>query len=154
MDIYSSTTTKREIRNHMMPSISTDSNDSFYENENDNDDDVMVSFAKNSIYSYSTDPTFQKYIGKHKYYAFFLLRIFNPFKKIMFIENTLSNILNVFILQPKREEEKQKQNTIYIFYNNSNLVTKIKYIGIYDLDDNENHSQFIYTDNQQLLHKV
>lgn len=160
MDIYSSTTTKREKqkRKHMMPSISTDSNNSFYENDydndNDNDDDIMVSFTKNSIYSYSTDPIFQKYIGKHKYYAFVLLQLFNPFKKITLIENSLSNILNVFILQPKREEEQQKQNTIFIFYNNSNLVSKIKYIGIYNLDDGENHNRsFIYTDNQQLLHK-
>ena len=158
MDIYSciNTSTLKERKTNtrtMMPSTdSTSSIDSYYidGNSNDEEDDTMVMFTKNSIYSYSTDPKFEKYIGKHKYYAYVLLRIFNPFQKIKLIESTLSNILNIFILKPKKDEEKEKQNSIYIFYNiNSNLVTKIKYIGICSLDEDE--GRIFYTDNQKLL---
>lgn len=152
MDINTERNKHLRHNRHMMQSIDS-STSSFHSNgtdDNNYDDDIMISFTKNSIYSYSTDPKFNKYIGKHKYYVFLLLRIFNPFKKIILIESTLTNILNVFIL---KKEEQHKQNSIFIFYNhNSNLVTKIKYIGIFCLDDGENkHNQFIYTDNEQLL---
>lgn len=156
MDIYScinrSTLKERKTNTRtMMPSTdSTSSIDSYYSNSNNNDeeDDTMMMFTKNSIYSYSSDPKFEKYIGKHKYYAYVLLHIFNPFKKVFLIESTLSNILNIFILNPKKEEEKEKQNSIYIFYNiHSNNVTKIKYIGICSLDE----GRIFYTDNQKLL---
>lgn len=118
----------KNLRSVMHSTDSSSSMDSIYSD----DEDDMIIFTNHSIYSYPTDPRFEKYIGKQKFFVYVLLRIFNPFKNIVLIESTLTNILNVFFSKIKREKEiHQKENTIYIFYNeNSNIVTKIKYIGI------------------------
>ncbi len=62
---------------------------------------------------------FSKYIGKHRLYVYFWLRLFNPFSKIILRVNSLSNILKY----------RQDKRVIYIFYDpNSKTVTHIKKI--------------------------
>jgi hypothetical protein len=62
---------------------------------------------------------FSKYVGKHRLYVYFWLRLFNPFSKIVLRASSLSNIL-------KYREDKR---LIYIFYDpTSKKVSRIKKI--------------------------
>jgi len=62
---------------------------------------------------------FSKYIGKNRMYVYFLLRLFNPFSKIILQASSLSNILKY----------RGDKRVIYIFYDvTTKTVTCIKKI--------------------------
>jgi hypothetical protein len=87
---------------------------SFYEinkiykeyNENSNEEyyDIFERVKKTD-----KNDIFSKYIGKNRMYVYFLLRLFNPFSKIILQSSNLSNILKYRV----------DKRVIYIFYDMS-----------------------------------
>lgn len=82
-----------------------------------NSEEYYEIFGK--VKSNQEDAVFSKYIGKNRIYVYILLKLFNPFSKIILRVNTLSKIIKY------RYDKKQ----IYVYYDpNTRNVSSIKKI--------------------------
>lgn len=93
--------------------------------EHEDNDDI---YSEEDMYIYvnssNNSRVFEKYIGMNKYYVFFILFLKNPFSRLMLLETTPSNIINIY-----HSKKACYNDCIYIFFNTlTNKVTHIRYI--------------------------